>query len=180
VSGARGRGAAGPGLLRRLDRFARAAFPAVVTALLMVLASAPAGLPAAGPAIAFAAVFFWSVFRPAILPPPAVFALGLLQDLLGFAPLGTGVLTLLLVHGLALRLRGFLARRSFVVVWLACGVTSLLAAALGFVLHAALTFTLPGWVSALAFAGLATGLYPVLALPFTRLHRAMQRDEAGA
>ena len=177
MSGLGGGRAAGPGLLARLDRFARAAFPVVATALLMVLASAPAGLPAAGPGIAFASVFFWSVFRPAILPPPAVFALGLLQDLLGFAPLGTGVLTLLLVHGFALRVRGFLARRSFWVVWLACGVTSLLAAAIGFALHAALTFSLPAWQAALAFAGLATGLYPLLALPFTRLHRAMQRDE---
>jgi rod shape-determining protein MreD len=180
VRAARGRCAPGPGLLRRLDRLGRAAFPAVLTALLMVLASAPAGLPAAGPAIAFAAVFFWSVFRPAILPPPAVFALGLLQDLLGFAPLGTGVLTLLLVHGFALRVRGFLARRSFLWVWLACGVTSLLAAAIGFVLHAALTFSVPAWQAALVFAGLATGLYPLLAAPFTRLHRAMQRDEAVA
>jgi rod shape-determining protein MreD len=169
-----------PGLLRRLDRFARAAFPAVLTALLMVLASAPAGLPAAGPAIAFASVFFWSVFRPAILPPPAVFALGLLQDLLGFAPLGSGVLVLLLVHGLALRARGFLARRSFLLVWLACAASAVLAAALSFALHAALTFSLPAPERAAAFVLLATGLYPLLALPFTRLHRGMQRDEAAA
>ena len=44
------------------------------------------------------------------MPPPVVFVLGLLLDLLGYLPLGVGVLMLLVVHGLALRWRRFLVR----------------------------------------------------------------------
>jgi rod shape-determining protein MreD len=44
-------------------------------------------------------VVFWSVFRPGAMSPPVVFLLGLLLDLLTLAPLGTGVLTLLVAHG---------------------------------------------------------------------------------
>ena len=63
-------------------------------------------------------MFFWSLYRPAALPPPIVFVIGLLLDLLGYLPLGTGVLTLLLVHGLARRWRRTLTQQGFVMVWL--------------------------------------------------------------
>jgi len=39
------------------------------------------------------------------MPPPLVFLLGLLVDLLGYAPVGVDVVILLLVHGIALRWR---------------------------------------------------------------------------
>ena len=121
-------------------RLARAAFPAASTALLLVLAAVPVGLPGLVPAAALPCIFFWSVFRPAALPPPAVFGLGLLQDLLTAAPIGAGVLTLLVVGGLATRWRPFLVRQSFLAVWLVyCGV-AIGAAALGWLLQVML-----GW-----------------------------------
>ena len=55
---------------------ARHAFPVATTLLLMLLANAPLGIPGqAGlvPAVAVVSVFFWSLFRPASLPPLAVF-----------------------------------------------------------------------------------------------------------
>ncbi|WP_426958001.1 rod shape-determining protein MreD [Muricoccus radiodurans] len=172
-----GRPEPAPGLLRRLDATARGAAPGVSTALLMIGSTAPVGLPSLLPAIGLACVFFWSVFRPAAMPAPAVFGLGLMQDLLGFAPLGVGVLTLLLVHGSALKLRRFLAKRSFVVVWLAhCGF-ALGAVALGYVLQALLNWQMPPRVPALVQLGFCAGLYPPLAWFLTRAHRGMQRAE---
>ena len=106
----KGRPEPAPGLLRRIDALARAAFPATFTALMLVLAATPVGLPGLVSAVALPCVFFWSVFRPATLPPPAVFGLGLLQDLLTAGPPGVGVLILLLAHGLAARWRRFLVR----------------------------------------------------------------------
>ena len=154
------------GLLRWLDAWARAAFPAANTALLMMLAGVPVGLPSAVPAVALACVFFWSVFRPAAMAPPVCFGIGLLQDLLGFAPLGIGILTLLVVHGTALRLRRLLVRQSFLVVWLAFAGFAAGAALLGFVLPAAMVQL-----------ALDVGLYPAIAALLTRLHKAMRRAE---
>ncbi len=42
------------------------------------------------PAVTLACVYFWSLFRPAAMPPPVVFLIGLLFDLLGYLPLGVG------------------------------------------------------------------------------------------
>lgn len=169
-----------PGLVPRLDAFGRGVFPAGLTAVALSLAAAPVGLPGLGAAIALPAIVFWSLFRPAAMPPPAVFALGLLQDLLAAAPLGAGVLVLLLAHGVAVRWRRTLAAQSFLVVWLAfCGIAAL-ATGLDLVLYALLAWrAVPPAAAAEAF-WLTVGLYPAIAWVLTRAHRAMQDAEGAA
>ena len=175
-----GRPASAPGLLARLDALARAAVPGVSTALAMIVAAAPVGLPSLLPAIALAGVFFWSLFRPASMAAPVAFMLGLLQDLLGFAPLGIGVLILLLTHAAALRLRRALVRQSFLLVWLAyCGFAAL-AVGLGYLLHGLLGWQVPPTTPAIAQLGLSIGIYPLLAWLMAWAHRAMERAEALA
>ena len=103
-------------------RRARTRFPAACTIVLMLLTAAPLGIAdqaALLPAVTLACVYFWSLFRPAAMPPPVVFVIGLLFDLLGYLPLGVGVLSLLVVHGVALRWRRVLTRQGFLLVWLA-------------------------------------------------------------
>jgi rod shape-determining protein MreD len=165
-----------PSLGRRLDMSARFGFPAASTALLLILAGAPLGLPGQAEAqvvVALSAVYFWSLFRPASMPPVVVFLLGLLVDLLGFAPPGVGVLTLLIVHGLALRWRRSLVRQSFVVVWLVFAAVAAVAAALQWALISLLGFSLLPLGPALFEAELAAGLYPALAVLMTRAHQSL-------
>ncbi|MBU8538842.1 rod shape-determining protein MreD [Falsiroseomonas tokyonensis] len=172
-----GRPEPSPGLLRRLDDIARAAFPATGTVLLMVIAAGPSGVPGLVPAAALPCIVFWSVFRPGAMPPPAVFLLGLLQDLLTLAPLGTGVVTLLVAHALAVAWRRFLVRQSFMFVWLAfCGFSAA-TAALGWLLTALLAWNLPAFASAMHQAALSAGLYPAFAFVLSRIHGVMRRAE---
>ncbi len=169
-----------PTLWRQLDAASRAAFPAAFTALLLLLLAAPLRLPGQAqlqPAAALACVFFWSLFRPASMPPPAVFALGLLSDLLGLEPPGINVLTLLITYGLAVRWRRVLAQQGFLLVWLAFVAVAAGAAALEWLLTSLLTFRLlPGGAALFQFA-LTAGLYPVMATLFTRAHRGLANPE---
>ena len=73
------------------------------------------------------------------------------------------MLTLLVVHGLAFRWRRFLARQSFLVVWLVFCAFAAGAAALGWMLHGLLAWRLPPAAPGLHQALLAAGLYPILA-----------------
>lgn len=167
------------GLLRRLDAAARAGFPGVFTVFLIILGAVPVGVPGIIGAVALPCIFFWTVFRPAAMPAPVVFSIGLLQDLLSFAALGTGVLTLLIVHGVALRLRDFLVRQSFLMAWVMfCGFAAS-AGALGWGLQAVLGWHLPSAAPGLHQFGIAVGLYPALAWVLTRVHTAMQRAETA-
>ncbi len=164
-----------PSLWRQLDIASRAAFPAACTALLLLALAAPLRLPGQAqlqPAAAVACVFFWSVFRPSSMSPPAVFVLGLLSDLLGLAPPGISVLVLLAVHGIAVKWR-VLAGQGFLVVWLAFVSVAAGAAALGWALTSLLTFRLLPPSAALFQFGLTAGLYPALAWLFTFAHRGL-------
>jgi rod shape-determining protein MreD len=163
--------------MRRLDALARATFPAVGTVLMMIVAAAPVGLPSAMPAVALASVFFWSLFRPRAMSPTVCFAIGLLQDLLGFAPLGIGILTMLMLHGLVLRARRVLARQSFLLVWLSFAAVAAATGLLAWVLQAALGGRLPPAMPGVVFWALAAGFYPAIAAMLTPLHKAMQRAE---
>ncbi len=167
------------GLLRRLDAAARAGFPGLFTAFLIILAAVPVGIPGMIGAMALPCIFFWTIFRPAAMPAPVVFALGLLQDLLSFAALGTGVLTLLIVHGVALRLRDFLVRQSFLVSWVMFSAFAAGAGALGWGLQALLGWVLPPLAPGLHQLGIAIGVYPALAWVLARLHTAMRRAETA-
>jgi rod shape-determining protein MreD len=178
--GPKGRPEPPMGLMRRLDAALRAAFPAVFAAVLMVLGATPVGIPGLMMAAALPCVFFWSIFRPAAMPAPVVFLLGLLLDLLSFTPMGIGVLTLLLVHGLAFRGRAVLARASFLMGWLAFCVVAAGAAGLGWALQALLGWQWPAPMPGLHMFGVAVGLYPGLAWILTRAHMAMRRAEGAA
>lgn len=167
------------GLLRRLDAAARAAFPCLFTAVLLILAAVPVGIPGIIAAVAMPSIFFWTIFRPAGMPAPVVFSLGLLQDFLSFAALGTGVLTLLILHGVALRARDFLLRQSFVLVWVVFSALAAGVAALGWGLQAMLNLQLPPLVPSLHQFGVAVGIYPAMAWVLARLHTSMRRAETA-
>jgi rod shape-determining protein MreD len=158
---------------RRLDAVARAAFPAACTLVLMLLIAVPFGFAGQAmllPAVGVACVFVWSVLCPAAMPPPVVFVLGVLLDLLGYLPLGVGALTLLAVHGTAVRFRPVLRRLGLLRVWLAFAGFAAGAAALSWGLTAVLSFRLlPAW-PALFQALLTAALYPAFAIALGRAH----------
>ena len=169
-----------PTLWRRLDAASRQCFPVACTALLLLALASPLCLPAQAqlqPAAALACVFFWSLFRPASMPPAAAFALGLLSDLLGLAPLGLSALILLLAHGLALRWSGEPAGRGFLAVWLAFAALSAAAAALGWAVTGLLALRVMPADAALLQFGLAAGLYPALAALLMRAHRGLANPD---
>jgi rod shape-determining protein MreD len=165
---------------RRLDIAARHAFPAGCTVVLMLLTGAPLGIAdqaALLPAVTLSGVYFWSLHRPGAMPPPVVFVIGLLFDLLGYLPLGVGVLSLLIVHGVALRWRGALMRQGVLPAWVAFAGVAVGAALLGWGLTALLSFRLLPVGPALFQAVLTIALYPALAILFAGAHRTIADPE---
>ncbi len=63
------------------------------------------------------AVYHWTIYRPDLLPPIGLFAVGLAQDLLAGAPVGVGALVLLLARAAVLRYRRYFINRTFPFVW---------------------------------------------------------------
>lgn len=165
-----------PSLWRRLDHAARRCFPSALTMLLLLAAAAPLRVPGQAElqnAAALSCVFYWSLMRPGSMPPPAVFLIGLLADLLDFAPPGVGVFTLLVAHGVALRWRRVLLRQGFLVLWLAFVMVATAMAVLQWLLTMLLTLALLPPAPVLFQAMLGAGIYPLLAVLLNRVHQTV-------
>lgn len=169
-----------PSFGRRLDLIARYCFPGSVTLVLMLLTQAPLGIRGQAelmPAVTLACVWFWSLVRPDTMPPPMVFVIGLLADLMGYLPLGICAFTMLAVHAVAISLRRRLVQLGFAPIWALYALVALAASLLIWLLVMLLTFRLLSPMPALFQAVLATAVYPVLAIPFSAAHRTIANTD---
>ena len=104
----------------RLDHSARGLFPFTLTLLLIMLGVVPFSVPGLSPimpAFALIAVYYWTIYRPDLMPPWAIFLIGLATDLLGGGPLGVGVFVLLVVYATVAAQRRVFASGNFLLVW---------------------------------------------------------------
>jgi rod shape-determining protein MreD len=120
-------------MTRRREWSAARLLPTVTTLVLAVFSVLPLRFPdyaAVAPLLALAGVFYWTIYRPDLLPPIAVFLCGITLDLLSGAPLGVAPLVFLLTRVVVLPQRHFFVDRLFPFVW--GGFTLLAAAAIAF------------------------------------------------
>lgn len=166
-------------LWQRLDFLARALTPFVLTVLLLLISLTPVRSPYLAPvmpSVALIAVYYWSVFRPDLMPSGAVFLIGLLHDLAGVAPLGTGVLTLLLVHLAVGAQRKFFATAGFGLLWLTFAVLAAAAQLLIWLLSCAMIGRLVDLGPAVLQYAVTLAIYPCLFWLFGRAQQLLLRD----
>lgn len=163
-------------LWHRLDAWARKLLPFAMTVFLVMLSVTPLHIPGLGavaPALSLIAVYYWAIFRPDLLPAPAVFAVGLFQDVLGGLPLGVTALAWLVVFGIVSSQRRFFLGKSFLVMWwgfvlIAAGVT----AAMWLLLSALFGTLLASGPVVVQFL-LTVALFPAFTWVFIRAQRAL-------
>jgi rod shape-determining protein MreD len=153
-----------------------ASAPFCATLLLTLFAMAPVqvlGGAAAAPNFAVIAAFFWAIYAPQFLPPAALFALGLIMDLLGAGPVGFWPFVLLCVYGLALSQRHFFLGRSVASIWAGFGAAAVLAAAGGWFIsclyHGHWTNAMPAFAQALS----SFVVFPVAGRLFLSMRRML-------
>ncbi|MFO1120471.1 MAG: rod shape-determining protein MreD [Rhodospirillales bacterium] len=103
-----------------LDIAARSLVPCALTVGLVLAAALPvhsAATRAVAPSLPLIAVF-WTLSRPELMPAAAVFAIGLLGDVLSGQPIGLGAGVLVGVHAVVTTQRAFFTGKSFGILWL--------------------------------------------------------------
>ena len=109
----------------RFRRLLEMALPFVVALLCVVLTMVPFGFwpgVVVAPSFALMAVYYWSLYRPDLMPPIAIFLVGLYQDLLSGGPLGLWALIYLMVYGIIVSQRLFFIGKAFFAIWFGLGV----------------------------------------------------------
>jgi rod shape-determining protein MreD len=162
------------GARQRLDNPAASLLPIATTLLATVISIQPAQIPgyaALTPAFTLMAVFHWTIYRPDLLPPLALFLVGLTQDLLAGAPLGVTALILLLVRATVMPRRRHFVDRPFPFVW--AGFTILAGGAMLFLwmLHCWLDGVLVDFRGTVFRAVLTVSMFPMASYLLGRTQR---------
>ncbi len=123
------------------------------------------------PYIPLIVVFFWTIYRPAFLPPASVFVIGLLQDLLSGGPTGLWPAIYLILQYVVLSQRSYFHGREQQVVWLGFAVAAMIASVILWLVTSLINGALMP-IGGLAFQMAATiATYPLFAAAFWRLYR---------
>lgn len=166
-------------LWSRLDLVARSLTPMAITLLLAVISVLPMQIPSFGavsPVLSLMAVYYWSIFRPDLMPSVAVFGAGLFQDILSGTPLGAFALVFLLVRLTVVSRQRFFIGNSFVVMWWGFMLVAVGSQALVWEITSLLSMTLisPSGVAFQVF--LTLSLFPCFAWLFFRAQQAFLRQ----
>lgn len=127
-------------------RVLAALLPALLGALLVVVANLPVSLAGGlvpAPLLAFMPVYFWTLVRPDLMPPAAAFAIGLFEDLLSGGPPGVWGASFLVAYALLDRHRDAFAGLSGAGAILGFGAALMLAAGTAYVIVSIYYFRLP-------------------------------------
>ncbi|HEY5288504.1 MAG TPA: hypothetical protein VIJ59_00595 [Caulobacteraceae bacterium] len=133
---------------------------ALVLSFVLALPLRIEGLALPEPVFALVPAFAWAIVRPSILPPLALFALGVALDLLWGGPLGLWETCLLAAYTLVFVSRRMLSGQEFWALWGAYAVACGGAMAVGFVLTALRAGHAPGLVGVGLQFAVTVALYP--------------------
>jgi len=150
--------------------------PIMTTLLATVISIQPAHIPgyaALTPAFTLMAVYHWTIYRPDLLPPFALFLIGITQDLLAGVSPGVTALVLLLARAVVLRQRRHFVNRPFPFVW--TGFTMLTGAAMLFLwaLHCLFDGVLVDFRGTFFRAVLTISVFPIASFLLGRTQRTL-------
>jgi len=161
-------------LLQRLDLTLRCMTPFVITLFLALVPVLPLHLPHETdlvPAFTLMSVFYWTVYRPDLMPASAVFAIGVIQDFAAGAPLGVTSLILLGTHGVVLGQRRLFVGKPFAMAWAGFALVDTAATAVSWSFASLLAGEPLAVAASLLQFVVTLAVFPILAWFFVRTHR---------
>jgi rod shape-determining protein MreD len=162
---------------RETDSFPASLVPFLTTLLFVVLSVVPLHIPGfatVAPTFALMAVYHWTIYRPELLPPVAVFGLGLLLDFMNATPyVGISALSLLLAQQALLAVRRVFVNRLFPLLWAGFLMTAAAMIVFQWGLVSLLKGGALGTQPFLFEAALAIPAFPVASYFLTRVQRTL-------
>lgn len=163
---------------RRFGVRLRLLTPAALTLAAVFISVVPlgvSGLPEVTPFFTLMAVYHWSIYRPELLPAPAVFVLGVVQDGLSGGPLGLFALILVVVYGLVTMQRRTFLGKTFSVEWFGFSLVVLGATLASWLISCIYYATLMDPRPVILQAGLTLAIYPCMVWVIVRVTRTALR-----
>jgi rod shape-determining protein MreD len=165
-----------PVFVQDAGRSVLAIVPLLATSVLVLLGAVPTQLPdfsVITPGLSLAAVYFFAIYRPSLLPAPAVFGIGLFQDALMGLPFGLSALILVGVYGVVVSQRSAFRGRPFLIAWAGFAIVVPIAMAVTWVIVSTLAGTLVPPAAVFFQAVLTVAVYPLVNVILAALSRLL-------
>ena len=165
--------------LQRMDLWVRHLLPLGLTLVLVLAGAMPTHLPGfaeVSPLLPLIGIYYWSIYRPELLPSSMVFTIGLLNDVLMGTPLGVSPLVYLLVQGTTASQRRFFLGKPFIVAWCCFALVTVASVLLEWALVSMWydhVLPLPAVIFEMV---LTSACYPLFSWLFGRAQSALLRD----
>lgn len=159
----------------KIGAVARRFIPFFTTLLFLLLSVFVWPIPFWGsiaPSLGLIAVYYWSIYRPDLFTPLAVFCLGLLSDALHLLPVGLSACIFLLVYQLARSQRRFFAGQVFFMLWTGFAITACLAVFSTWAILSIYDGQLVPLLPVAAQYALTVAIYPLVAWFLIRIQRS--------
>ena len=160
----------------RLESAARKALPYSLMVVLLLLDCVPMPFSTGGHIKApffLMGIYYWSIYRPTLIPPWMAFAAGLAADLIGGLPLGFSAASYVLAQWLVMDQRRFLMGQSFVMLWFGFLALSVLISLIQWFIFAAVNFSWPPLRPIFFSLLLGQALFPLICVVLHWTHRML-------
>lgn len=154
-------------VLQSLIWLARLSLAQAVNGFLFLLNIVSFSLPYTGeikPYFLLGLIYFWSIYRPTLVPVWAVFAFGLLLDLLSGFPVGVNTIPLLLIRWIVTDQRLFLTGQSYIAIWFFFGASALLFTFIQWTMFALIQEGIPALLPPITAFVLSVCLFPLMSI----------------
>lgn len=139
--------------------------PASAVFLMILFGALPMYVPHYGsvaPMIGLCGVVYWTLSRPQLMPIGIAFVLGLVQDVVGMAPMGLHALLFTVAWIMIDQQRRFLYGRPFILLWFSFSVIVITVQGLAWLSYSLYHVTLIGAQPAFVSALLTMAVFPIV------------------
>ena len=123
-------------------------------------------------------IYYWSVYRPTLIPAWLIFLAGLCVDVLTMMPLGVNALTAVVTKKVISRQRPYLMGQSFIILWLGFVVVQAAALVFSSIIYGVISDA-PLALNSIAFSWIASALcFPFITMALHMVHKILPSPDA--
>lgn len=166
----------------RIDWAAKFALAHTAILLFLFLNIVSFSLPHAGdfkPYFLLMAVYYWSIYRPTLMPTAYTFALGLIMDLQTGLPVGLSALILVGIQMIVQSQRVFLMGQPYITVWIGFAVVAIINMIAQWLVISLFSLSLMPIISPIIAVAFSIVLFPLASLILLGVHRILPLPSGG-
>jgi len=168
-----------PGIKQHVESLLRLSVPVLFLLFLFMWNMTP--LPFTGgdfinPHLYLMGVYYWSMYRPTLVPPWLCFLAGIVTDIVINAPVGLNAFTFTLIQWIVNGQRRFLMGQPYIAIWAIFGLIVFAISIGQWTVLGLLHMRFPGFSSAIIDAAASFFLFPFISFIMVQTHRLLPID----